>query len=122
MTGPSWMPAISEIALDADSRSLKCRFLVPADLPFFRGHFPEVPIVPGVVQVGWAVELARAHGLVTGPCVGIITAKFRRLLRPGMRLEARLERSAPAGQLHFEYECEGAVVSNGRLQFEGGHD
>ncbi len=116
------MPVIGELALDADSQSLKCSFLVPADLPIFRGHFPEVPIVPGVMQVGWAVELARAHGLVTGPCMGIITAKFRRLLQPGMRLEARLARSAPAGRLHFEYECEGAVVSTGRLQFGGGHD
>jgi hypothetical protein len=54
--------------------------------------------------------------------MGIITAKFRRLLQPGMRLKARLARSAAAGQLHFEYECEGAVVSTGRLQFGGGHD
>jgi 3-hydroxyacyl-[acyl-carrier-protein] dehydratase len=116
------MPVISELALDADSQSLNCRFLVPADLAIFRGHFPGVPIVPGIMQVGWAVELARAHGLVTGPCTGIITAKFRRLVQPGMRLEARLERSTPAGQLHFKYECDGAVVSIGRLQFGGGHD
>jgi len=122
MTGPSWMPVIGELALDADSQSLNCSFLVPADLPVFRGHFPRVPIVPGVMQVGWAVELARAHGLVTGPCTGIITAKFRRLLQPGMRLEVRLERGAPAGQLHFKYECGGAAVSTGRLQFGGDHD
>jgi 3-hydroxymyristoyl/3-hydroxydecanoyl-(acyl carrier protein) dehydratase len=116
------MPLISELALDADLQSLSCSFLVPADLTIFRGHFPGVPIVPGVTQVGWAIELARAHGLMTGSCTGIITAKFRRLVQPGMRLEARLERSAPAGQLHFKYECEGAVVSTGRLQYGAGHD
>jgi 3-hydroxyacyl-[acyl-carrier-protein] dehydratase len=122
MTGPSWMPVIGELAFDADAPSLNCSFLVPADLAIFRGHFPGVPIVPGVMQVGWAVELARAHGLVTGPCTGIITAKFRRLVMPGMRLVARLEPSARAGQLHFKYECDGAVVSTGRLQFGAGHD
>lgn len=116
------MPVISELALDADSQSLNCRFLVPADLPVFRGHFPGVPIVPGVMQVGWAVELARAHGLVTGPCTGIITAKFRRLVMPGMRLVARMEPGATAGQLHFKYECEGAAVTTGRLQFGRCHD
>jgi len=114
------MPAIGELALDADARSLNCSFVVHADLTIFRGHFPGVPIVPGVMQVGWAVELARTHGLVTGRCTGIISAKFRRLVQPGMRLEARLERGAPAGQLHFKYECEGAVVSTGRLQFGAG--
>jgi 3-hydroxymyristoyl/3-hydroxydecanoyl-(acyl carrier protein) dehydratase len=112
------MPVISDLALAADRQSLTCRLLVPRDLPIFRGHFPAVPIVPGVMQLGWAAELARAHGLVTGRFTGIITAKFRRLVQPGMLLEARLERGAATGQLQFRYETGGAVVSTGRLQFQ----
>jgi len=116
------MPVISELALGADLQSLTCRLLVPDDLPIFRGHFPTVPIVPGVVQIGWAVELARAHGLVTGRFKGITTAKFRRLVQPGMSLAARLEQGAPTGQLQFRYEFGGAVISTGRLQFGIDHD
>lgn len=116
------MPVVRELALDADSHSLSCTLLVPSDLPVFRGHFPGVPIVPGIMQVGWAIELARTHGLVTGRCVGITTAKFRRLVQPGMSLEARLERDPRTRQLQFRYECGGAVVSTGRVQFGGGHE
>jgi 3-hydroxymyristoyl/3-hydroxydecanoyl-(acyl carrier protein) dehydratase len=116
------MPVISELAVDADARSLSCLLLVPRDLPVFRGHFPGVPIVPGVMQVGWAVELARGNGLAQGPLVGIGIAKFRRILRPGMRLDARVGQGAMPGQLHFSYALDGTIVSSGRLQFGVGHD
>jgi 3-hydroxyacyl-[acyl-carrier-protein] dehydratase len=113
----AWMPAISELVLDPGLRSLTFHFIVPRGLPIFRGHFPGLPIVPGALQVGWAAELARTHGLETGRCTGIVTAKFRRLMLPGMRMAARLEPGPQAGQVRFEYASDGAVVSTGRLQF-----
>jgi 3-hydroxymyristoyl/3-hydroxydecanoyl-(acyl carrier protein) dehydratase len=91
--------------------------MIPYELPVFRGHFPSTPIVPGVVQVGWAVDLARAHGLASGPFAGISQAKFRRLVQPGMTLEARLEHDPAAGQLCFRYSLASTVVSTGRVQF-----
>jgi 3-hydroxymyristoyl/3-hydroxydecanoyl-(acyl carrier protein) dehydratase len=119
---PAWMPIVSDVAPDLGAGSLDCRLRVPYDMAIFRGHFPSAPIVPGVMQIGWAVELARAHGLADGPLAGIGAAKFRRVLRPGMCLDARLERDAQPGQVHFRYTCGGTVVSTGRLQFGAGHD
>ena len=116
------MPVISDLAADPGLRSLSCRILVPLDLPVFRGHFPTTPIVPGVIQVGWAVELARAHGLSRGRFTGISSAKFRRLVQPGMRLAARLEPGTRQGLLQFRFESGNAIVSTGRLQFGDGRD
>lgn len=121
-SGPDWMPIVSDLVLDRGSRSLACELLVPYDLPVFDGHFPSKPIVPGVIQVGWAVELARANGLATGRLAGISMAKFRRLLQPGLRLAAQLECGARSGQLEFTYQLGDAVVTIGRLQFEGCDD
>ena len=118
----AWMPVISELAVEPGCRSLTCRLLVRHDMPVLRGHFPAMPMVPGVVMVGWATELARAHGLATGRFAGIITAKFQRIVRPGMHLEARLEQGARPGQLQFRYEFRDTVVSTGRLQFGAGGD
>ena len=116
------MPAISGLVLDPGTQSLTCRLRIPDDLPIFRGHFPAVPIVPGVIQVAWAVDLARSRGLANGPVVAIVTAKFRRVLRPGMCLTARVGRGAAAGQIQFTYELAGAVVSTGRFCCGSGHD
>ena len=114
---PAWLPVIRELVVDPSLRSMSCRFLVNHDLPVFRGHFPGAPIVPGIMQVGWAVELARNNRLVSGLCTGIVTAKFRRLMLPGMDIDAALERGSTAGQLQFSFRLRGDVVSTGRLQF-----
>ena len=37
------------------------------DNPWFAGHFPEMALLPGVVQIGWAAHFGHAmHGLGTG--------------------------------------------------------
>ena len=119
---PAWMPIVSDVVPDPAAAALDCRLRVPYDMSIFRGHFPSAPIVPGVMQVGWAVELARAHGLADGVLTGIGAAKFRRLVRPGMCLVARLERGEPPRQVHFRYRQGDTVVATGRLQFGAGRD
>jgi 3-hydroxymyristoyl/3-hydroxydecanoyl-(acyl carrier protein) dehydratase len=116
------MPVIHDLALDSGLHSLTCRFVVPRDLPVLSGHFPGLPVVPGIMQVGWAAELARTHALVIGRCTGIAMAKFRRLLLPGMQIDASLDGGSRSGQLQFRFRCGGDVVSVGRLLFGGSDD
>lgn len=120
-SAPRGMPIVSRVAVDDARQTLVCELLVPHDLRILHGHFPAVPIVPGVTQVGWVVELARQHGIAAGRCFGIVTAKFRRLVLPGMRLSARIEAGPGAGQCQFTFQLNGAAVSTGRLQFGPSH-
>jgi 3-hydroxymyristoyl/3-hydroxydecanoyl-(acyl carrier protein) dehydratase len=115
------VPMISDLVHDAKLPSLTCRVRVPYELPVFRGHFPSRPIVPGVVQIGWAVDIARARGVVNGSFAGISGAKFRRVLQPGMNLGLRLDGHDGSRQLRFEYSLGSMVVSGGRVQFGGAH-
>lgn len=116
------MPIVSELALDAGATALTCRLQIPCDLPVFRGHFRHLPIVPGVTQVGWAVGLATAHGLVAGEFLGITSVKFRRLVQPGMRLAAQLWQDGDPRRLRFCFEVPGTIVTTGRLRFGAAHD
>jgi len=101
---------------------LGCRVRVPYDLAIFDGHFPTIPILPGVVQVDWAVDLARAHLRITGRFKGIAATKFRRLVRPGMNLDLTLEYRPESGELRFEYLFGNALASTGRVLFRDADD
>jgi len=101
---------------------LECRVRVPYDLGIFDGHFPSLPILPGVVQVDWAVHIARAHLRVDGQFKGITATKFRRLVRPGMELALTLEHRPDSGELRFEYLLGHALASSGRMFFRDADD
>jgi hypothetical protein len=101
---------------------LECGVRVPFDLAIFDGHFPTIPIVPGVVQVDWAVDLARARLRIGGRFNGITATKFRRLVQPGMNLALTLEHRPESGELRFEYRLGDVMVSIGRVFFRGTDD
>lgn len=94
------------------------RLRVPEDLPFLEGHFANFPVVPGTVQLGWAVAATRA--LLGHPaavrCVEAL--KFPTLLRPGDVALLRVEVSADGTRLHFGIETPGEstrVFASGRF-------
>ncbi|MGH8400145.1 MAG: 3-hydroxyacyl-ACP dehydratase FabZ family protein, partial [Gammaproteobacteria bacterium] len=90
---------------------------IEADNPWFEGHFPGQPILPGVVQIGWAVHFAHTlHGL--GPEVANLEQiKFRRPIFPGTRLTLQLTPSADGQKLRYEYRDAEASYSSGTLDY-----
>jgi len=93
---------------------------VPEDNPWFEGHFPVFAILPGVVQIGWAVHYAGTlHGL--GPAVSSLDQiKFRRPILPGARLTLHLKPDLRARKLRYEYCDAQTSYSSGTLNFGNG--
>jgi len=91
---------------------------VGEDNPWFAGHFPEMALLPGVVQIGWAAHFGHAlHGL--GPGVNTLEqVKFKRPIQPGARLTLTLKIDLAAGKLRYEYQDAEHSYSSGALQFE----
>ncbi|EWG98967.1 ApeI family dehydratase [Halomonas sp. BC04] len=65
---------------------------VPERLAYLEGHFDEYPLVPGVVMVQWAIQLARESFGELGDFQGIERLKFQRPLQPGTRFTLALTR------------------------------
>jgi 3-hydroxyacyl-[acyl-carrier-protein] dehydratase len=87
---------------------------VPSGGPWFEGHFPGRPILPGVAQIALVVDaLARDSG--HAPSLrGIAFARLRQLVLPGDRLELLTRESAP-DRLRFDLKRDGVAVANGEL-------
>ncbi|PRA64851.1 AMP-binding protein [Pseudomonas sp. MYb187] len=97
---------------------LHLQLAVSADLAYFSGHFPQTPVLPGVVQVDWAIELGQALLDCPRRFVGMEVIKFQRVVRPGDLLELQLRFDSERGKLYFTYSAAGETCSSGRIVLE----
>jgi uncharacterized membrane protein len=89
---------------------------VPHELECLAGHFPDVPIVPGVVQVDWAMQLI-AEWTGRPPAIqGIDALKFKKPLRPGNEVTLVVEHEGGGAPFRFEFRGAEDVYSSGRIR------
>ena len=96
---------------------------VPERLVFLDGHFDDYPLVPGVVMVQWAIELAGECFGARGDFQGLERLKFQRMLRPGMRFTLQLTRGS--GFVGFSIDSRQGRHAAGKIRLldsEAGHD
>ena len=95
--------------------------------PFFQGHFPESPVMPGVLimealaQTGAVAILSLPeHRGKTAYFAGIDKAKFKQMVRPGdtLELETTIIRSkGPVGVGEAIATVNGKLVAKAELTF-----
>jgi UDP-3-O-[3-hydroxymyristoyl] N-acetylglucosamine deacetylase / 3-hydroxyacyl-[acyl-carrier-protein] dehydratase len=96
--------------------------------PFFQGHFPNNPVMPGVLQLEAMAQAAGILMLRRGSSEGKTSlfmsadkVKFRKPVRPGDQLiiNAKLTKTRGAKLATAEVTCtvDGTVVSSGELMF-----
>ena len=90
---------------------------VPPDLEYFAGHFPGMPVLPGVVQIDWSVRLGRARLPVRGDFAAAEQIKFLSVVRPEARLTLTLELNAEKTKMNFIYAGKDRRYSSGTLVF-----
>jgi 3-hydroxymyristoyl/3-hydroxydecanoyl-(acyl carrier protein) dehydratase len=106
-------PIVRAISTDAGAVTLDLE--LPADLPCFRGHFPNCPILPGVVQIDWVMQLGMAHRLCAQSSASDCRIKFKRVVTPGCPLTLTLSRDVVRHRLDFIYRTGGLVASQGHV-------
>jgi 3-hydroxymyristoyl/3-hydroxydecanoyl-(acyl carrier protein) dehydratase len=98
--------------------SWRCSVRVPEDLAYFRGHFPDAPVLPAVAQLdGIVLACVRRAWPRLGPLRGVARAKFHRPIAPGDTLALELERTGP-GAVRFALRRGVEPCSAGALLFE----
>lgn len=91
---------------------------VPPDLLYFDGHFHVAPVLPGVVQVDWAIHYAREVLGLHGTFGGINALKFQQMIRPGHPVRLELAYDQAKGSLNFRYFSDAGAHASGRILLE----
>ena len=94
---------------------------VTVNEPFFQGHFPGYPVMPGVLVIEALVQLsavlAHDQGLMLD-LSGIAGARFKRQVSPGDRLtlESRMEQVVgTTGSFAVQASVDGELAAEARL-------
>ena len=117
---------VTELVPNESAKGIKC---VSVNEPYFMGHFPDAPIMPGVLLLESAAQLC---SLVIAPdrvvpgddklyvLLKVKDFKFLRPVIPGDRLEISVKAemiSAAAAEFSAVISCDGAVKAKGSMLF-----
>jgi len=96
-------------------KGVELELLLSPDLHWFQGHFPAAAILPGVVQIHWAVGYAAAYLGLDGSFQSMQALKFQRPLRPGQRVCLALAPRPDGRSFEFAYHTEAGRHASGRV-------
>lgn len=105
--------------LNVTETEAEMRFLLDPELRWFKGHFPDLPILPGIAQVHMATQLAEQVWGWRPDGSNLMKLKFKQVVRPNATIHAQLRRDVDEGHLWFSFECNGVVTSSGRIGGRG---
>ena len=86
--------------------------IMHAGLEIFESHFPNLPLLPGFMQLDYVFELASMVGVDISGASTVENLKFMKFVRPGDLLRICFEKRG--GKLYFELFCNGKKCSTGR--------
>ncbi len=112
------LPEIRTIQNDSDL-AVKLSLHIPGTLDYFPDHFPNLPILPGVVQLNWAIHYAREFLPVTGSFVSMENIKFQSIVLPNADMDLSLQWIVDKSHLEFLFFRNQQKFSSGRIVFSG---
>ena len=109
-----------ELEAQQQDGTLTLHLLAAADLLWFRGHFPTLPILPGVAQLDWVLHYGLTRLAPGKSFASIENIKFQQPVPPDAQLELQLQWQPEKSLLSFHYTllhgAQRAVASSGKIR------
>ena len=99
--------------LENSAQKYEFSTIMHAGLEIFESHFPNLPLLPGFMQLDYVFELACGVGIDVSGASTVENLKFMKFVRPGDMLRVCFEKRG--GKLYFELFCNGEKCSVGRV-------
>lgn len=117
---PIKMPYVRHSTVE--DNQLELELYIPSELYYFSGHFPDKPVLPGVVQIDWVMTYAKEFLAVLGEFQGMEAIKFRDIIEPETTLHLLIHYRKDKHKLVFRYESAKGNHSSGRVLVGYQHD
>lgn len=111
-------PRVPQLRLLArEEKRIELEVTVPPDLYYFDGHFPEAPILPGVVQLDWAISYGRQYFDLPLHFQGVNALKFQHVIQANQPVTLELLHDTQKNSLNFRYYSPQGQHASGRILF-----
>ena len=103
----------------SDSRELRAEIQVPPDSPWFSGHFPGEPILPGIAQLGMVFDAISQSSDQNLKISGVSRVRFKQIIRPDdqLRIIATPQKDHAESYV-FRITVKGELVCSGVMTVE----
>lgn len=113
---PKVEPSVLACRQTADGVELDLH--IDADLAPLAGHFPGLPIVPGVCLLDWVVRFSARHMALLQDGAAQFQIKFCRILQPDGDVTLTLRRLS-GGRVQFDYWYLDTIYASGTVSAGG---
>lgn len=98
--------------------SLELHIIIDEDVHWFKGHFPDQPVLPGIAQTHWAAEFGCAAFAPEGTGITLENIKFSEVVLPGTECSLKIDFDRQTNRLSFKYSFADHLYSQGRIRFQ----
>ncbi|WP_299008550.1 thioester dehydrase [uncultured Shewanella sp.] len=103
------------ISSNLTETSATWRLRIDETLPYFNGHFRNQPVLPGVTQLDWAIQLGCAHFQYPIHATTLEVLKFQNVITPGIEVNLSITLDTKKHKLSFVYSNQQTRFSSGRI-------
>ena len=109
-------PIILEKKIIPEKNQALLTLFIPEVLDYFCGHFPNYPVLPGIVQVNWVIEFVQSlFNIESINIQKIDQLKFMRVILPNSKIN--LSFVINNQRIIFKYYNEDDYFSSGKITF-----
>jgi len=98
--------------------TIQAQVSVNDDSPWFSGHFPGNPILPGIAQLHMVAAVIARSKQENLYIKRVQRVKFKKIVRPGERLEIHAAATTILGQYSFRITHETQDVCSGMMSLD----
>ncbi|MBU2871618.1 thioester dehydrase [Colwellia sp. E2M01] len=116
MNNDATLPEVNYIEKNEDTVTLS--LTISEDIKYFTGHFPDAPLLAGVVQVHWVLYYINQHfNMQVSDYKTIDALKFQVIIAPNSQVNLCLKKITDS-KFSFSYNSDHGSHSSGRVVYQ----